>query len=284
MPNQSTASISPINLMVLSAGRVSLPKMKPLRSIVATVHDLSGSTVKPDYDFWRFAQFLHAATPRLSTRRGLRLNVTGKIRTREAFVGSLDRVATQKPELLVWWTFSPPLLPGKVSVAEIAERLFSVCQGGTAVIYPSTTGINALGPGMFAVGGVRADGGRLHSSVPPPGWIEVVPNVVTWNAWDRFREGWLGFGVPPAALPEQYPLETTHTIPVWTITAALLLFCGAFGPSLSNERLQTNLKHCTVPVTISRLSEEIATRFFDIMYFACFDELLLVQAERDAGR
>jgi hypothetical protein len=48
--------------------------------------------------------------------------------------------------------------------------------------------------------------------------------------------------------------------------------------------LQTNLKHCTVPVTINRLSEEIATRFFDIMYFACFNELLLVQAERDVGR
>jgi hypothetical protein len=69
MPNEGAAPIAPVNLMVLSAGRTSVPKMKPLRSIVAAVHDLPGATVKPDYGFWQFAQFLHAAAPRLTNRR-----------------------------------------------------------------------------------------------------------------------------------------------------------------------------------------------------------------------
>jgi hypothetical protein len=107
MPNQSTASIAPVNLMVLSAGRVLAPKTKPVRAIVATIHDLPGPTVKSDYGFWRFTQFLYAAAPRLSNRRSLRINVIGKIRTREAFIAALDRIAGQKPELLAWWTFSP---------------------------------------------------------------------------------------------------------------------------------------------------------------------------------
>jgi hypothetical protein len=138
---------------------------------------------------------------------------------------------------------------------------------------------------MFAVGGVQADGGRLRSSVPPLGWIEGVPNVVTWDIWDRFRTGWLGFGVPPQVLPEQNPLDTNYPVPVWTIATALFLLCaGGLGPGLSNEQLQTYLHICSVPVTVSRPSDDIATRFFDITHFACIDESVMVRGEHYAGR
>jgi hypothetical protein len=136
---------------------------------------------------------------------------------------------------------------------------------------------------MFAVGGVHSDGARLRSSTPPPGWIEVVPNVVTWDDWDHFRAGWLHLGVSPLALPEQYPHIDYH-ISVWTIATALLLFHASLGPGLANVQLQRYFDTCSVSVNISRHSEDIPVRFFDIEYFSCIDETLMVRGDHYAGR
>ena len=283
--DMSDDSAEPVDVMVLSAGRTSLPRLKLARSLVAAVRDLPGPMVKPDYSFWRFAMFLTAASQRFSNRRGLRLAVTGNVRTRDKLAATLDRVARQKPELLIWWTFIPSLMPGKATtVAEVTERLLRVAQEGVAVIYPSIAGIEPRHPRMFAAGGVYIDGSRLRASAAPAGCIEATPTVVTWDDWEAFRAGWLRFGLPLSALPEASPLSdvvpigtSRYPLPVWTTAAAVLRSCKGVGPALTVDGLQRILHLCTFPVTVARPDGDAAHRFLDVMHFACFGRELIVR-------